>query len=84
MFHPMAVLNGLRNMGVGYATGVPVLIGVLMVEWGEWRAEKEGCSVGAWICRRPFAQKMAIYYLLLLALAFWGKLGTSSFIYFQF
>ena len=84
LFHPMAVLNGLRNMGVGYATGVPVLIGVLMVEWGEWRAEKEGCSVGAWICRRPFAQKMAIYYLLLLALAFWGKLGTSSFIYFQF
>lgn len=84
LLHPLAVLNGLRNMGVGYATGIPILLGVLMVEWGEWRAEKNNGTVGAWLCRLPFAVRMAVYYFLLLTLAFWGKLGTSSFIYFQF
>ena len=81
---PGTVIETLKSMGIGRVIGLLLLVCIVLCEWVEWRAAKAGCHTGAWMRTLPVWPRMALYYgVAVLVLAF-GKMGTSSFIYFGF
>ncbi len=81
---PTAIITGLKTMGIGRTAILLVGGGCAIVEWVEYAAEKQGKTVGTWLHQQKPLIRWAAYYAQLFALAFYGILGQSSFIYRQF
>ncbi len=81
---PSGTIVLLKSMNIGRVSLLVMAGGAALVEWGEWRAQKAQLETGEWIRSHKPAVRIALYYVLLLALAFFGALGTSNFIYFDF
>ncbi len=84
LLDPSGTIALLKTMNIGRVSLLVMAGGAALVEWGEWRAEKAHMETGEWVRMHKPAVRIALYYVLLLALAFFGALGTSNFIYFDF
>ncbi len=84
LLHPSGVVDTLRGINIGRVSGLLILGGAVLIEWVEWRAARQGVSVGAWTRTLGKGRRMALYYALVLAVLVFGALGSSSFIYFAF
>ncbi len=81
---PSGVIAALKSMGIGRVTGLLMLVSIAGCELVEWRAARAGRDTGLWMRSLPAGRRLALYYgVALLVLAF-GKMGVSSFIYFNF
>ena len=82
--HPATVVAALKSMSIGRLFLVLVGGGALLVTFVEKRAAIAGRLPGDWMqAQKPYI-RIPLYYVLLLALIFYGVFGASSFIYFQF
>lgn len=84
LLSPAVLVQGLKTMGIGKVAILLVGGGLVVVELVEWAAEKSGKTVGCWLHDQKPLVRWAAYYAQLFALAFYGILGQSSFIYRQF
>ncbi len=84
LFSPATVVSGLKEMGIGRVAILLIGGGSVLVELAEYAAEKKEQSIGLWLHSLRAPLRWAAYYAQLLALAFYGVLGQSSFIYRQF
>lgn len=81
---PGSVIATLKALNIGRVFLLLCGGGAALVEFVEWRAACAKLTNGEWLCTRPAYLRIPFYYVLLLLLAFYGILGSSSFIYFQF
>lgn len=81
---PAGVIATLKSLNVGRVTALLMAGGAAVCEWVEWRAAKAGATTGAWMRALPRGRRLALYYALALAVLFYGQMGQSAFIYFQF
>lgn len=81
---PAEVIATLKSMGIGRVTGFVMLASILLCELIEWRAARAGQTTGAWMRTLSAGRRMLLYYVLALLVLMFGKMGSSSFIYFAF
>ena len=81
---PGTVVATLKELNIGRVFTLIVLGGGALVQLVEWRAQLAGRTTGAWMQGQKLWVRLPLYYAMLLALAFYGVMGSSSFIYFQF
>lgn len=79
-----SVVATLKEMNIGRVFLLLSVGGAAALEYIEWRAADARITSGDWLQSRPAYVRIPLYYSMLLLLAFYGVLGTSSFIYFQF
>ena len=81
---PGTVIATLKGLNIGRVFLLLCGGGAALTELVEWRAAAAKLTSGEWMQTRPAYVRLPLYYALLLLLAFYGVLGASSFIYFQF
>lgn len=84
LLSPSLIITALKTMGIGKVAILLVGGGSIAVELVERAAEQKGQTVGVWLHSLNAPIRWVAYYAQLLALAFYGVLGQSSFIYRQF
>lgn len=84
LLSPSTIIASLKAMGIGKVAIVLIGGGSLLVELAEYAAEKKRQTIGVWLHSQKVPWRWLAYYAQLLALAFYGVLGQSSFIYRQF
>ena len=78
MVSPLKLLSTGRKL-LAYLGG-----SVRLNETLEFQAARRGLPTADWVRSLPGGARMLLYYVLCLLVLFFGQLGTSSFIYFQF
>lgn len=84
LLNPSGTISVLKTMNIGRVSLLVMTAGAALVELVEWRAERAHVETGHWLHTRKPVMRVLIYYVLLLGLAVFGAMGTSSFIYFDF
>ena len=83
LLHPAQAFGVYKTVLSGTST-LLLLLCIPFAEIIEWLAARKSLANGAYIRSLKAPAKIAIFYVQLAALAFFGVLGSSSFIYFQF
>lgn len=81
---PAQAFGVLKELNIGRLFLLLCGGGAVLIECVEWRAAQKGVTTGEWMQAQKTWVRLPLYYALLLLLAFYGMLGASSFIYFQF
>jgi len=80
---PRGILSAMQKSGIGYMGAVIMVLGVIILIFAE-ELKFKGSSIKVFVDRFPVWFRIVIIYFEIIAIMYWGELGTSSFIYFKF
>ncbi len=84
LLQPARLVPQLKAMSIGRKLLAYLSVSVLFIECADWLAERKKLEIPQLVRSLPAVWRYVIYYSLLLMILFFGQLGSSSFIYFQF
>lgn len=84
LLSPSRMVSQLKLLSIGRKLLAYLGGSLLLNETLEFLAARRGLPTADWVRSLPGGARMLLYYVLCLLVLFFGQLGTSSFIYFQF
>lgn len=81
---PSALIAQLKAMSIGRKLAAYLTASIALNEGLDWLAERRQTDAAGFVRKQKPAVRIALYYALVLLILFFGQLGSSSFIYFQF